>query len=104
SPARECSSAPRMRSRADTTPSFVYAAELAAVGERMTLSREESHYVARVCRARAGDALRATDGRGAVASLEVVAVAPSVRVMVTALESRPRAGRAWVFAGSPEGA
>jgi 16S rRNA (uracil1498-N3)-methyltransferase len=93
-----------MRSRADTTPSFVYAAELAAVGERMTLSREESHYVARVCRARAGDALRATDGRGAVASLEVVAVASSVRVMVTALESRLRAGRAWVFAGSPEGA
>src|SRR5580765_1164658 len=93
-----------MRSRADTTPSFVYAAELAAVGERMTLSRDESHYVAHVCRARAGDVLRATDGRGAVASLEIVAIAPSVRVTVTALESRARGGRAWVLAGSPEGA
>src|SRR5262249_52022667 len=57
--------------RARATPAFVYVPDLAAVDAELELSAAESHYVARVCRARVGDALDASDGRGGLAELAV---------------------------------
>ncbi len=81
----------------------MYVPDLAGAGGEIELSAAESHYVARVCRARAGEWVEASDGRGGVARLVLVAVGPRVRARVEALERRPRARRAWMLCGVPEG-
>ena len=95
-----------MRSRADATPRrSSTSAELAAVGgKRMTLSREESHYVAASVAPAPVMRWRATDGRGTGGCSTVVAVASSVRVMVTALEVARLRGRSRLgCCGRPRG-
>ena len=84
------------------TPSLLYAPDLGASGSVFQLSREEAHYVARVCRARAGDLADATDGRGAVARLRLVSVGADVRAEVVSIErpERKRGTRLWC--GAPE--
>ena len=92
-----------MPSKASATPAFVYVPDLGAAGSEVDLSAAESHYVARVCRARVGDALEGTDGRGLVGRLDVRTVGPIVRVSVTATERHERTRRAWLLCGEPEG-
>jgi len=69
----------------------------------VTLSTEESHYLARVCRARAGDRATATDGRGILASLQIEKVTGGVTAVIESIERIPRRRRASVWCGPPEG-
>ena len=84
------------------TPSLLFAPDLAAPGSTLALSREEAHYVARVCRAREGDFAEATDGRGTVARLVLRSVAREVRAEVVSVERRDRSFRTWLLCGAPE--
>ena len=92
-----------MRSPAEATPGFVYVADLEAAGALIDLSPDEAHYVARVCRARPGDLVTATDGRGRTASVRLVDRGPRVAGRVESVTDCPRPGRAWVLTGPPEG-
>jgi 16S rRNA (uracil1498-N3)-methyltransferase len=89
--------------RADAAPSWVWVPELAEPGGRTPLSEDESHYLERVCRARVGDHVSATDGRGNVAELAIVTLGRGAMVEVLRRErvARPRVASIWV--GSPEG-
>ena len=90
--------------RADAAPSFVWVESLGAPGSTLELSEDESHYVARVCRARAGDAITLTDGRGGLAAARVVNPAPPVTVELRELDRAPaRRAESWVLCGAPEG-
>src|SRR6266850_1930617 len=73
-----------MRSPAEAAPSHLWVPELADPGGVVELSREESHYLVRVCRARVGDLASATDGRGALDRLRARALA-GLRVHARAL-------------------
>ncbi len=92
-----------MPSRASAAPAYVFVPDLGAAGSEVELSAAESHYVARVCRARTGEPLEATDGRGAVATLRVEVMERRVRVRVERVEQRARPRRAWMLCGEPEG-
>lgn len=83
-------------------PSLLYAPDLGAPGSALRLSPDESHYLARVCRARAGDQAEATDGRGGVARLRLDRVGLECRAEVISVERRERARRAWMWCGAPE--
>jgi len=95
-----------MRSPAEAAPSHLWVPELADPGGVVELSREESHYLKRVCRARVGDFASATDGRGALARLRVASVGERVRAEVESCEPGQPAEarrRALVLCGAPEG-
>lgn len=77
--------------------------ELPEPGGRVVLSEDESHYVARVCRAREGDRIQATDGRGALATLALGSIGRAVEAEVESRDVESRAQRAWVWCGAPEG-
>jgi 16S rRNA (uracil1498-N3)-methyltransferase len=68
----------------------------------LRLAPEEAHYVARVCRARAGDIAEATDGRGALARLRLTSVGAAVSAEVVAVDRIERKQRAWLWCGAPE--
>ena len=68
----------------------------------LRLAPEEAHYVARVCRARAGDIAEATDGRGALARLRLTSVGAAVSAEVVAVDRIERKRRAWLWCGAPE--
>jgi 16S rRNA (uracil1498-N3)-methyltransferase len=87
----------------DAAPSLLLVDDLPGVGRRVTLSEDESHYLSRVCRARAGDRVSATDGRGALATVVLVTAGRSAVVEVERLERTETVRQAWVLAGSPEG-
>ena len=84
-------------------PAFVYLSNLGAQGDEVVLSASESHYVARVCRARAGECVEGTDGRGRVATLRLASVDREVRARVEQVAQRQRTRGAWLLCGSPEG-
>jgi 16S rRNA (uracil1498-N3)-methyltransferase len=83
-------------------PSLLYAPGLGPPGSLLLLSREESHYLVRVCRARVGDIATATDGRGSLARLRLASVGSEVRAEVVSVERSERGRRAWVLCGAPE--
>ncbi len=87
----------------DGAPSFLWVPELPAAGARLTLSEDESHYLARVCRVRTGEIVSATDGRGGLASLRVIEAGRAALVEVESCERARPARSAWVLVGSPEG-
>jgi 16S rRNA (uracil1498-N3)-methyltransferase len=89
--------------RGAAAPSFILVDELGEAGAELALSDAESHYVARVCRARAGDLVRATDGRGALAELEVLEVGRVVRARIRSTERHERGRVAELWCGAPEG-
>jgi 16S rRNA (uracil1498-N3)-methyltransferase len=76
--------------------------ELAAAGSVIELPREEGHYVASVCRARAGEVVEATDGRGTLARLRLLGVAAGVSAEVVAVERAERRRRLVLWSGAPE--
>jgi 16S rRNA (uracil1498-N3)-methyltransferase len=92
-----------MRSRAEAAPGFVYVPDLGERGARQALSAEESHYAARVCRARPGDSLAGSDGLGRIARLAVLETEGAVVVRVEAVSTVERGPRAHVLTGPPEG-
>ena len=87
---------------AGDAPSYIYVPDLGALGSSLTLSREEQHYLARVCRARAGETVTATDGRGTLARLRLTSLEPA-RAEVEWLERMERGSQAQVWCGAPEG-
>ena len=92
-----------MPSRADAAPSMVLVAELPGPGARLTLADDESHYLTRVCRAREGDRVTATDGRGGLASVRLLGRTRPVVVEVESCERVERTRTAWLLTGAPEG-
>jgi 16S rRNA (uracil1498-N3)-methyltransferase len=71
---------------ADAAPAFVWVADLGASGDRLPLGEPESRYVARVCRARVGEPLTLTDGRGGLARTRIESLGRPVVVVVDAIE------------------
>ena len=88
---------------ADAAPSLLLVESLPGVGRRVTLSEDESHYLSRVCRARPGDRVSVTDGRGALATVVLVEGGRSAVVEVEQCERTHPAREGWVLSGSPEG-
>ena len=91
------------RLRPEAAPSLIHVPSLASAGGEFELGPEESHYVARVCRAAAGASLGATDGLGSRARLEVIALQPRVRVRVLDVVLETRTRGATIACGAPEG-
>src|SRR5262245_1168510 len=77
-----------MRSRADAVPAFVWVPEIPAPDTPLELDEATLHHVRRVCRARPGDALALTDGRGTRAAAELDAEG-RVRVIDRHVEPKP---------------
>lgn len=94
-----------MRSAADGSPSFVHLPALAQsqAGDELSIDGEEAHYLRRVVRIRAGEAVTATDGRGTLAELHVLEAGEGVRAEVRARRRVERAGELTVWCGAPEG-
>lgn len=77
--------------------------ELPGPGARLVLPEDQSHYLTRVCRARTGDRVSATDGRGALATLRILEGGRAAKLEVERWERIERAREAWVLCGPPEG-
>jgi len=92
-----------MHSQADAAPSWVFVPELGARGSDLTLSAEESHYVVRVCRARQGERIEATDGKGTRATLTLIDTQSPVRARVESRSVIARTATAELWCGAPEG-
>lgn len=88
---------------ADAIPAFLHVTPLPAIGECVELSSEDAHYVTRVCRAREGDRLRATDGVGGLAVLRLERVRPGTSAIVERVERHERAFAISLLCGAPEG-
>jgi 16S rRNA (uracil1498-N3)-methyltransferase len=88
---------------AEATPALLYLPGLPQPGARVRLEGPDAHYVARVCRARAGERLEATDGRGLRATLRLIEVRGVVVAEVESCASEVPGSRAWVLCGAPEG-
>jgi len=91
-----------MRSAADALPSWVWVPELATPDARVVLDADAAHHVQRVCRARPGDGLTLTDGRGGVAHARLEDVRPAA-VRVERFEQRPAPPATVLWCGAPEG-
>jgi 16S rRNA (uracil1498-N3)-methyltransferase len=87
----------------DGTPALLYLPTLAEHGARLTLAPADSHYVSRVCRARAGERLEATDGCGARTTLLLVEVGEVVVAEVISVVREEPERRCWLLCGAPEG-
>jgi 16S rRNA (uracil1498-N3)-methyltransferase len=87
---------------AETTPALLYIPGALELGACIDLPPEEAHYVARVCRARIGEQVEATDGVGTLAALRILAVRGRVRAEVVSLRRVERRRRGWVLCGAPE--
>jgi 16S rRNA (uracil1498-N3)-methyltransferase len=88
---------------ADAAPALLYLPELPEPGSRLELAAADAHYVARVCRARVGERVEATDGRGARAALRLIEVRRGVVVEIEAVTREPARRCSWVLCGAPEG-
>ena len=88
---------------AEAAPSLLLVEDLPGVGRRVALPEDESHYLTRVCRARPGDRVSATDGRGAFATLRMVEGGREAMVEVESHVRSERTRVAWVLSGPPEG-
>jgi 16S rRNA (uracil1498-N3)-methyltransferase len=78
-------------------------ASLASLAGEIVIAGEEAHYLARVVRVRAGEQVAATDGRGAIATLEVLETGASIRARVLSAGRQERAAALEVWCGAPEG-
>jgi 16S rRNA (uracil1498-N3)-methyltransferase len=91
------------RSGREASPSFILVDALGAPDSEFTLPENEARYVSRVCRARTGEFLSATDGRGSIAELELLEVGREVRARIGRIERIARGRECTVWCGSPEG-
>src|SRR5215831_16829371 len=91
-----------MRSAADALPSWLWVPELADPDGRLVLDADAAHHVQRVCRARPGDALTLTDGRGGVARVRLEDGRPAT-VRIEHLEHRAAPPSTVLWCGAPEG-
>lgn len=89
-----------MRSRADAVPAFVWVAEIPLPDQPLALDDATLHHVRRVCRAKPGDSLALTDGRG-VRAQAVLESDGQVRVIDRRIEPPP--APSMLACGAPEG-
>ena len=87
---------------ADAAPSFLWAATIPEPPSRLTLDADESHYLTRVCRARAGARVTLTDGRGVRAEALVVEPGEAALVEIARREVQPLPRSAVLLVGAPE--
>jgi 16S rRNA (uracil1498-N3)-methyltransferase len=88
---------------AEGAPSFVLLHELETRSGEFAIEGDEAHYLSRVVRVRVGERISATDGRGLVATLEVVGTGASLRLRELARERFERTHRLEIWCGAPEG-
>jgi 16S rRNA (uracil1498-N3)-methyltransferase len=88
---------------ADAAPALLYLPGLPEPGARLDLAAADAHYVARVCRARVGERVVATDGRGARAVLRLIEVRRGVVAELETVTREPARRQSWVLCGVPEG-
>lgn len=88
---------------ADAAPAFVLLDRLPAAGEELRVEGDEGHYLSRVVRARAGERVTATDGRGSIATLEVLESRPQVRLLGLSSRTVERPAPRTLWCGAPEG-
>ena len=88
---------------ADGAPSVVRIASLAALDGEIVIAGEEAHYLTRVVRVRAGERVSATDGRGAIATLEILETGSSIRARVLERSRQVRRATLELWCGAPEG-
>jgi 16S rRNA (uracil1498-N3)-methyltransferase len=84
-------------------PAWVWVPELAAPGASLTLDAETAHHVLRVCRARPGDRVTLTDGRGLSAAAERVPSGAGVVLRIVEVATMPRPIPRILIVGAPEG-
>ncbi len=84
-------------------PSFIHVPELCDPGGTLEIGGDEAHYLARVVRVRPGQRFEATDGDGAVATLEVLACGACVLARVESRDRIERAAELELWCGAPEG-
>ena len=89
-----------MRSRADAVPAFVWVPEVPAPDTALELDEPTLHHVRRVCRARPGDSLALTDGRGVHATARLQS---DGRVHVIERSIEPPPARSTLACGVPDG-
>jgi 16S rRNA (uracil1498-N3)-methyltransferase len=77
--------------------------ELAAPGAELTLDAGTAHHVVRVCRARPGDPVTLTDGRGRVARGERVVSGSGVVLRIREVIEITRPAARILIVGAPEG-
>jgi 16S rRNA (uracil1498-N3)-methyltransferase len=87
----------------DAAPGFLHLRAFPAVGQEFEPDEGEAHYLSRVVRARPGERVTASDGCGALATLEVLVSRPDVRLRVLARESIARRSVWTILCGAPEG-
>ncbi len=87
----------------DAAPGFLYLRAVPAVGQEFEPDADEAHYLSRVVRARPGERVTASDGCGALATLEVLVSRPGVRLRVLARECIARTSVWTLLCGAPEG-
>jgi 16S rRNA (uracil1498-N3)-methyltransferase len=97
------SAAEGVPARGSGPPSFLHLPDLRAQGERFTLEGEEARYVTRVVRAREGEQVTASDGKGYVATLRIERVRPDVVLVRETFREHPRPASARILCGAPEG-
>jgi 16S rRNA (uracil1498-N3)-methyltransferase len=78
-------------------------ASLPAVGAAHALDEESRHYLLRVCRARPGERVTVTDGRGGVAVGELVRDGGALRVRIERSGVSPAPRPSTLLCGAPEG-
>ena len=88
---------------ADASPSLIHVPDLGAAGGELEIAGEEARYLTRVVRVRPGERVSATDGRGGIAALEILALGQVVRARTLSLERRVRAASLELWCGAPEG-
>lgn len=87
---------------ADAAPSFVWAQSIPDSGSRITLDEDESRYLTKICRARAGEGVTLTDGHGTRARATLVEAAQAVIVEIAEREQIIPPRSATMLIGPPE--
>jgi 16S rRNA (uracil1498-N3)-methyltransferase len=88
---------------ADAAPAWLWLPALPDPGAAVAFDDADRHYLRRVCRARAGDRVTATDGRGRIARLALNDGGSGLGAVVESVERRGRRREATILCGAPEG-
>lgn len=89
--------------RSDAAPARVWVPGLPESGAVLDPGPDARHYLERVCRARAGETVTLTDGRGRVAVARVVRDGGRLALAVERVEDLPAPAPRVLLCGAPEG-
>jgi len=91
-----------MPSPADAAPSYVWAAAIPEAGSSLTLDEQESRYLTKICRARAGERVTLTDGRGRRAQATLIQPGEAVVLEIVETQQVALERIATLLVGAPE--